>query len=133
MTKLPELTTEQLSLLRAYAARNGRTWKSELNHAWMTGAINGPVYALRNSHGPSWLVRYKLPKDSEIPSIVFLIVGRCHVGESNTKVIRYFVSRLKPGAWRKLSREERKAVLRHVLHAHDVNRALYHAVMTGRF
>ena len=43
-------------------------------------------------------------KTKAIPSIVTMIVGRCHVGESNRAVIRYFVSRLKRGAWQKLSR-----------------------------
>jgi hypothetical protein len=68
-----------------------------------------------------------------IPSIVSQIVGRCHVGQSNRAVIRYFVSRLKHGAWRKLSRDERKTWLGYVLRAHAENRTLYAAVMTGRF
>ncbi|HEX4545752.1 MAG TPA: hypothetical protein VH110_05290 [Candidatus Acidoferrum sp.] len=67
------------------------------------------------------------------PAMVRQIVGRCHVGQSNRAVIRYFVSRLKRGAWGKLSRDERKQWLRHVIDAHRENRGLYHAVMTGRF
>ena len=31
------LSTEQLSALRAFADDNGRSWKRELNDAWMTG------------------------------------------------------------------------------------------------
>jgi hypothetical protein len=70
-------------------------------------------------------------KTQEIPSIVRQIVGRRHVGESNFAVIRYFVSRLKRGAWRALPREERKQWLRWVIAAHAANRQLYRYVMGG--
>jgi len=70
---------------------------------------------------------------NDIPGIVTMIVGRCHVGESNRHVIRYFKSRLKKGAWAKMPRAERKRVMRWVIQAHADNRSLYHAVMTGRF
>jgi hypothetical protein len=73
-----------------------------------------------------------MAKSTEIPSIVEMIVGRCHVGESNRAVIRYFVSRLKRGAWRKMPRAERKQWLTWVIRAHANNRALYRYVMNGR-
>ena len=66
------------------------------------------------------------------PPIVSQIVGRCHVGESNRAVIRYFVSRVKRDAWRKMARKDRHMWLRWVIACHKANRSLYHAVMTGR-
>ncbi|QDG94760.1 hypothetical protein NIBR502774_18110 (plasmid) [Rhizobium sp. NIBRBAC000502774] len=64
-TKLHPLTDEQKLALQTYAARHGRRWKSVLNNAWMGEAPydDGPVLrGLRNTHGPSWLVSYRLPK-----------------------------------------------------------------------
>lgn len=69
----------------------------------------------------------------QAPAIVRQIVGRCHVGESDSKVIRYFVSRLKRGyrTWRELPRAERKQWMRWVIGEHSDNRALYDCVMRG--
>lgn len=63
--KLPPLTAEEEQVLQAYAAKHGRRWKSVLNHVWMGGAPyddGGTLRRLRNSHGPSWLHSYRLPK-----------------------------------------------------------------------
>lgn len=57
-----ELTPDQLDALREYASANGRTWKSKLHDEWMNATSIGAVYALRNTHGPSWLVRFSLKK-----------------------------------------------------------------------
>lgn len=65
--------------------------------------------------------------------MIDMLVGRCHVGQSNLAVIRYVKSRVKRGAWRKMDRSKRKEIMRAVIEAHRNNRALYHAVMTGRF
>ena len=65
--------------------------------------------------------------------MIRMIVGRCHVGESNLQVIRYVKSRMKKGAWRKLSKAERKQTLREIIEAHSENQDLYHSLMTGRF
>lgn len=62
---LPDLDAEQVAALQAYAARHGRRWKSILNNVWMGGAPyddGGILRRLRNTHGPSWLQRYRLPK-----------------------------------------------------------------------
>lgn len=62
---LPRLTSEQHDALAAYAAKHGRRWKSILNNAWMGGPPyddGGILRGLRNSHGPSWLVSYRLRK-----------------------------------------------------------------------
>lgn len=63
--RLPPLTAEQEAALQAYAVRHGRRWKSMLNHVWMGGAPyddGGTLRGLRNTHGPSWLQSYRLPK-----------------------------------------------------------------------
>lgn len=63
--KLPPLTVEEEQVIQAYAAKHGRGWKSVLNHVWMGGAPyddGGTLRRLRNSHGPSWLQSYRLPK-----------------------------------------------------------------------
>jgi hypothetical protein len=60
------------------------------------------------------------------------IVSRCHVGQSNRQVIKYFRSRLKCGAWSKLSREQRKDIIRQVIQCHSGNQDLYRAVVSGR-
>jgi hypothetical protein len=65
--RLPELDAEQVAALQAYDTRHGRRWKSILNHVWMGGAPcddGGTLRRLRNTHGPSWLQRYRLPKAS---------------------------------------------------------------------
>jgi len=57
------LLADEVAALKRYASANGRTWKSILLHAWQIAdaTLPGPVYSLRNSHGPSWLVAFKLP------------------------------------------------------------------------
>lgn len=57
----PLTSTETLTVKR-YAATHGRLWKQSLRDAWMTASEAGILQALRNSHGPSWLVSYQLPK-----------------------------------------------------------------------
>jgi len=71
--------------------------------------------------------------NSKAPAIVRQIVSRCHVGDSNRKVIRYFISRLKHGyaTWHALPRAERKQWLAWVIQVHAENRGLYDYVMGG--
>jgi len=62
---LPPLTEEEVNALQDYAARHGRSWKRILNNVWMGEAPydDRPILRrLRNTHGPSWLDRYRLPK-----------------------------------------------------------------------
>jgi hypothetical protein len=59
----PELTAEQMRALQAYASTHGRTWKAQLNHEWMTGTARGTLQQVRNTFGPTWLVRFRLPKE----------------------------------------------------------------------
>jgi len=67
------------------------------------------------------------------PAMVRQIINRCHVGQSNRAVIKYFISRLRNGhtTWRALPREERRQWLRWVISVHRDNRSLYRMVMGG--
>lgn len=74
MAAYPALTTEEVEALQAFAAKHGRNWKANLSMVyWYNARIwRGPhgddntvgyvLHGLRNSHGPSWLDSYRLPK-----------------------------------------------------------------------
>lgn len=75
MAKFRELTTEEIAALEAFASEYGRTWKSTLSDTyWYNARIfyargnyddsrpGALLHGLRNSHGPSWLAGFKLPK-----------------------------------------------------------------------
>lgn len=69
MTKLRALTGDEIAALQRYAAKHGRRWKSILNSAWMGHPSHddgGLLRSLRNTHGPSWLIGYRLPKPEDI-------------------------------------------------------------------
>ncbi|ESW92667.1 hypothetical protein NKL07_21905 [Mesorhizobium sp. C280B] len=60
-----DLTPEELAAVQAYAAKHGRMWKSILRGAWLGQPPyddTGTLRNLRNTHGPSWLDGFKLPK-----------------------------------------------------------------------
>ena len=63
---LRPLHNDELAQLRAYAEQEGRRWKTrlELDYWWRGLPVPGfpLLYGLRNSHGPSWLVAFRLPK-----------------------------------------------------------------------
>lgn len=63
MNQYPELTKEELEALEYWRATNGNRWRSKLHTAWMKADIELPtiLYALRNTHGPSWLQGFKFP------------------------------------------------------------------------
>jgi hypothetical protein len=56
-------TPEQISALQAYRNRYGRRWKSRLLAEWLssTGDEGPELRQVRNTHGPSWLLDYRLP------------------------------------------------------------------------
>lgn len=60
------LTNEELAELTAFAKSEGRKWKHTLMYEyWMRGLpVRGfpLIYGLRNTHGPTWLDSFKLPK-----------------------------------------------------------------------
>jgi acyl-CoA reductase-like NAD-dependent aldehyde dehydrogenase len=62
------------------------------------------------------------------------IVGRCHVGERYSEVLRYLISRLRHGkrTWRAMDRARRREVLRILVDEHDENREVYAQVMYHR-
>lgn len=62
------LTTDQLTALQDYASKHGRTWKASLREDWYHARLMGPVHALRNSHGPTWLAGFKLPPAMPVKS-----------------------------------------------------------------
>ncbi|MFK0278616.1 SANT/Myb-like DNA-binding domain-containing protein [Ensifer sp. NPDC090286] len=65
LEKLPPLTAEEEQVIQAYVVKHGSRWKSILNRVWMGGPPyddGGTLRRLRNSHGPSWLHAYRLPK-----------------------------------------------------------------------
>lgn len=60
-----DIDPETRAALERFAHDHGTEWKTTLNLAWMRGqsldAYPG-LYALRNSHGPSWLETVSIPK-----------------------------------------------------------------------
>ena len=67
--------------------------------------------------------------------MIHMLVSRCHVADSNRAVIRYVISRLKNGyaTYKSLPRAARRELMAAVIECHTENRALYDAVVTGRF
>ena len=60
------LTQEQRAALQQYAAEHGRSWKQDLHADWMharaqvRGETSPELQQIRNSFGPSWLMKFKL-------------------------------------------------------------------------
>jgi hypothetical protein len=57
-------TKRQIEALHAWAQWHGHNWKSKLRQAWMDGnygdfADSAYLQQVRNSFGPSWLVRFQ--------------------------------------------------------------------------
>ena len=56
-----ELTANQLQAIRIFAKTHGRRWKAQLRDRWEhESGANPELLSLRNTHGPSWLVKFKL-------------------------------------------------------------------------
>jgi hypothetical protein len=73
ITKKTLPSAEVISALQAWARLHGRTWKAELRQAWETGNYRGfaaypYLQQVRNSCGPSWLTRFKLPAEAPAPA-----------------------------------------------------------------
>lgn len=64
-------------------------------------------------------------------TMVTMLVGQCHVFDSNREVLRHVVEPMKPGAWESLPKRQKFAIIRAVIQAHTANRRLYHAVYSG--
>ena len=50
----------QLAALYRFAKANGRSWRRKLMDDWFNGRSEGELQQLRNSHGPRWLLQFKL-------------------------------------------------------------------------
>lgn len=80
------LSVNQFDALKAFAAKHGRRWKTTLRETWETGQpVPGfpGLYELRNSCGPSWLQKIRLPAGEIVeqgpvimPARVALMPGR---------------------------------------------------------
>jgi hypothetical protein len=66
--------------------------------------------------------------------MIRMIVGRCHVGDTNRQVVRYLISRLKKGyaSWQAMPREQRRLAMRECIRIHAENRGVYRFVMSGQ-
>lgn len=66
---MPEpLTPDELAAITAFAKEHGRTWKADLRDLWMRAAAPATLHRLRNTHGPSWLESFQIPKSNASPS-----------------------------------------------------------------
>ena len=67
-------------------------------------------------------------------AIIRQIVNRVHVGESNLRMIRYSISKLREGydTYARMPRNARREFLRECIKVHTANRMLYISVMSGR-
>jgi hypothetical protein len=75
-------STEQIEALKEFAKVHGRNWKSALREAWMTGNYEGIepygntaayLQQVRNTFGPSWLVRFRLDEDRKTGSTTWSV------------------------------------------------------------
>jgi hypothetical protein len=53
------LTPAQHEALHACARQHGSTWKRQLRRLWERASPPPLLHALRNTHGPQWLMRYR--------------------------------------------------------------------------
>jgi hypothetical protein len=67
--------------------------------------------------------------------VIQMIVGRCHVGDSNRYVIRYVAAGHKGGmrGFLAFPRYYRRSLMKMVIFEHGRNRDLFLRVQTGRF
>ena len=50
----------QARALHSYAEAHGSCWKQRLLAEWMNATAEPLLHHLRNTHGPGWLLRYRL-------------------------------------------------------------------------
>jgi hypothetical protein len=67
----------------------------------------------------------------DVKSVLYSIVARCHVADSQADVLKYAQSRLKKGFWEKQTPEYQKAFAQACAELHEENRQLYTSVMRG--
>ena len=54
------LLMAQATALHRYAEAHGRCWKQRLLTEWINATAEPLLHHLRNTHGPGWLLRYRL-------------------------------------------------------------------------
>lgn len=89
----PQLTRAQACALSLFATLNGRRWKECLRTAWCTGdyarfgcsGLSGLLQQVRNQFGPSWLIRYKLPKTDQLAQAQAQVLAQAEVLEAAIK------------------------------------------------
>jgi hypothetical protein len=67
---MKQITNDDHAVLTAFAKQYGRNWKSALRQMWATANYHDfnihfgddaqILHRLRNTHGPAWLVRFRL-------------------------------------------------------------------------
>ena len=64
----------QIEALQLFARMHGSRRKSRLRVEWSDATADPLLHQLRNTHGPAWLERYRLPKSSPagLPSLQHL-------------------------------------------------------------
>ena len=55
----PPVLLAQALALHSYAEAHGGCWKERLLAEWINATAEPLLHHLRNTHGPSWLLRYK--------------------------------------------------------------------------
>jgi hypothetical protein len=63
VTEARRPTPAQLHALAEYALSNGRYWKAKLLKDWEFARRPGELQQLRNQFGPSWLLRFRFPRE----------------------------------------------------------------------
>jgi hypothetical protein len=89
----PQPTANQITALSLFATLNGRRWKECLRTAWCTGdyarfgcsGLSGYLQQVRNQFGPSWLIRYKLPKTDPLAEAQAQVLTQVEVLEAAIK------------------------------------------------
>ncbi len=61
-----QLTGEMRSALRTFARAHGRYWKRALSDLWTSGRDEGVLRRVRNTIGPSGLIRLKAADLEEV-------------------------------------------------------------------
>ena len=65
--------------------------------------------------------------------MIRMIVGRCHVSETDEAVCLYLISQLRRGAWDRMDKDRQHEIARAACEAHEENRRLYVDVMSGGY
>jgi len=65
--KHPAPSPETIEALERYALEHGPHWRERLRSQWGHASAPPILHALRNTHGPTWLGRFKLPSEAKPP------------------------------------------------------------------